>query len=210
MKVVQRQAISHLRRVDLRAEDVLRRIMMTAAGDIPSRTSRTITDEVVTEVEITDRLKALGLRRGHPQSRDEAWTVPRTSAASSARSAGQRLLTNVDILKVVQRQAISHLRRVDLRAEDVLRRIMMTAAGDIPSRTSRTITDEVVTEVEITDRLKALGLLAQHFDLLKSKLDVHHTGTVGLLEEETLRHMSDENLAKLKAATDTVFELMGE
>ena len=70
--------------------------------------------------------------------------------------------------------------------------------------------DEVVTEVEITDRLKALGLLAQHFDLLKSKLDVHHTGAVGLLEEETLRHMSDENLAKLKAATDIVFELMGE
>ena len=127
----------------------------------------------------------------------------------TARSAGQRLLTNVDILKLVQRQAITHLRRVDLRAEDVLRRIMMTAAGDLPSRTSRTITDEVVTEVEITDRLKALALLAQHFDLLKSKLDVHHTGTVGLLEEETLRHMSDENLAKLKAATDLVSELMG-
>ena len=66
-----------------------------------------------------------------------------------------------------------------------------------------------VTEIKITDRLKALALLAQHFDLLKSKLDVHHTGTVGLLEEETLRHMSDENLAKLKAASDTVHELMG-
>ena len=39
---------------------------------------------------------------------------------------------------------------------------------------------------------------------------MHHTGAVGLLEEETLRHMSDENLAKLKAATDVVFELMGE
>ena len=113
-------------------------------------------------------------------------------------------------MKVIQQQAITHLRRVDLRAEDVLRRIMMTAAGDIPSRTSKTTTDEVVTEVEITDRLKALALLAQHFDLLKSKLDVHHTGAVGLLEEETLRHMSDENLAKLKAATDIVFELMGE
>ena len=67
-----------------------------------------------------------------------------------------------------------------------------------------------VAELKITDRLKALALLAQHFDLLKSKMDVHHTGTVGLLEEETLRHMSDENLAKLKAATDIVFELMGE
>ena len=86
---------------------------------------------------------------------------------------------------------------------------MQMAAGDIPSRTSKTTTDESVTEVEITDRLKALGLLAQHFDLLKSKMDVHHTGTVGLLEEETLRHMSDENLAKVKAHTDAVFELMG-
>ena len=72
------------------------------------------------------------------------------------------------------------------------------------------ISDAGVTEIKITDRLKALALLAQHFDLLKSKLEMHHTGTVGLLEEETLRHMSDANLAKLKAATDTVFELMGE
>ena len=86
----------------------------------------------------------------------------------------------------------------------------MTAAGDIPSRTSKTTTNDVVTEVETADRLKALGLLAQHFDLLKSKLEMHHTGTVGLLEEETLRHMSDANLAKLKAATDVVFELMGD
>ena len=128
----------------------------------------------------------------------------------SARSTGHRLLTNDDILKVIQKQAITNIRRVDLRAEDVLRRIMQMAAGDIPSRTSKTTTEEGVTDVETADRLKALGLLAQHFDLLKSKLDVHHTGSPGLLEEETLRHMSDENLAKLKAATDIVFEIMGE
>ncbi len=71
------------------------------------------------------------------------------------------------------------------------------------------ISKDGVEELKITDRLKAVALLAQHFDLLRSKLDVHHTGTVGLLEEETLRHMSDENLAKLKAATDLVSELMG-
>ena len=103
-----------------------------------------------------------------------------------------------------------HIRRVDLRAEDVLRSIMQMAAGDIPSRTSKTTTEEVVTEVEVSDRLKALALLAQHFDLLKSKMEMHHTGTVGLLEEETLRHMSDAKLAELKAHTDAVFEIMGE
>ena len=128
----------------------------------------------------------------------------------TARSAGHRLLTNVDVENLIAKHADRHIRRVDLRAEDVLRSIMLMASGDIPSRTSKTTTDEVVTEVEITDRLKALGLLAQHFDLLKSKMEMHHTGTVGLLEEETLRHMSDENLAKLKAATDTVFQIMGE
>ena len=39
---------------------------------------------------------------------------------------------------------------------------------------------------------------------------MHHTGTVGLLEEETLRHMSDEKLAELKAHTEAVFEIMGK
>ena len=43
------------------------------------------------------------------------------------------------------------------------------------------------------DRLRYLESQGIHVDL-------HHTGSVGLLEEETLRHMSDENLAKLKAA----------
>ena len=128
----------------------------------------------------------------------------------TASAAGHRLLRNVEVEKLITAQADRHIRRVDLRAEDVLRSIMQMAAGDIPSRTSKTTTEEVVTEVEVSDRLKALGLLAQHFDLLKSKMEMHHTGSVGLLEEETLRHMSDENLAKLKAATDTVFELMGE
>lgn len=127
----------------------------------------------------------------------------------SARVTGHRLLTNAAIEKLIAEQADRHIRKVDLRAEDVLRSIMQMAAGDIPSRTSRTITEGVVTEVEIADRLKAYGLLAQHFDLLKSKIDVHHTGTVGLLEEETLRHMSDEKLAELKAHTDAVSEIMG-
>ena len=128
----------------------------------------------------------------------------------TAYAAGNRLLKNVRVRNIIEQQADRHIRRVDLRAEDVLRSIMQMAAGDIPSRTSRTITEGVVTEVEIADRLRALGLLAQHFDLLKSKMEMHHTGSVGLLEEETLRHMSDENLAKLKAATDVVFELMGD
>ena len=71
------------------------------------------------------------------------------------------------------------------------------------------ISEAAVTEVKVTDRLKALALLAQHFDFLTSKINVHHTGTVGLLEEEILRLMSDEKLARLKAATDEVFEIMG-
>ncbi len=61
------------------------------------------------------------------------------------------------------------------------------------------ISEAAVTEVKVTDRLKALALLAQHFDLLTSKINVHHTGTVGLLEEEALRHLSDEKLAELEA-----------
>ena len=32
--------------------------------------------------------------------------------------------------------------------------------------------------------------------------------TVGLLDEETLKHMSDEKLAELKAHTDAVFAIM--
>ena len=128
----------------------------------------------------------------------------------SAKVTASRLLTNTDVSKIIEQQADRHIRRVDLRAEDVLRSIMQMASGDIPSKTSKTTTDAVVTEVEITDRLKALGLLAQHFDLLKSKIDMHHTGTVGVLQEETLRHMSDENLAKVKFHTDAVFELMGD
>ncbi len=148
----------------------------------------------------------------------------------SAKVTASRLLTNADVLKIIEQQTDRHIRRVDLRAEDVLRRIMLMAGGDIRRLVTTTgklrplqdleddvevliagmkISEDGVTEVKITDRLKALALLAQHFDLLKSKLDVHHTGTVGLLEEETLRHMSDENLAKLKAHTDAVFELMG-
>ena len=157
-------------------------------------------------------LSEKALRFAHEYAVDLNATKAAERAGYSRRSArvtGHILLTNAAVEKLVAEQADRHIRRVDLRAEDVLRSIMQMAAGDIPSRTSKTTTDEVVTEVEITDRLKALGLLAQHFDLLKSKIDVHHTGTVGLLEEETLRHMSDENLAKLKVATDTVFELMG-
>ena len=127
----------------------------------------------------------------------------------TAYSAGHRLLRNVEVLKVVEQQTDRHIRRVDLRAEDVLRSIMQMAAGDIPSRTSRTTTDGVVTDVEIADRLKAFGLLAQHFDLLKSRVDVHHTGAVGLLEEETLRHMSDGKLAELKVHTAAVVALIG-
>ena len=72
------------------------------------------------------------------------------------------------------------------------------------------ITEDGVTEIKITDRLKALALLMQHFDLLRSKVDVHHTGAVGLLEEETLRHMSDEKLAELKVHTAAVCEIMGQ
>ena len=128
----------------------------------------------------------------------------------TAYAIGHKLLKNAEVQNIIEQQVDRHIRRVDLRAEDVLRSIMQMAAGDIPSRTSKTTTDEVVTEVEITDRLKALGLLAQHFDLLKSKLDVHHTGTVGLLEEETLRHMSDAKLAELKAHTAAVCEIMGQ
>ena len=148
----------------------------------------------------------------------------------TAYSIGHRLLKNVEVIRRLEMQADRHIRRVDLRAEDVLRRIMLMAGGDIRRlvdsrgklRALHELEDDVevliagmkisengVTEVKITDRLKALALLAQHFELLKSKMDVHHTGAVGLLEEETLRHMSDENLAKVKAATDTVFELMG-
>ena len=62
------------------------------------------------------------------------------------------------------------------------------------------ISEAAVTEVKVTDRLNALALLAQHFDLLTSKINVHHTGTVGLLEEETLRHLSDEKLAESRGA----------
>ncbi len=43
----------------------------------------------------------------------------------------------------------------------------------------------------------------------KSSEKVELNTTVGKAEEETLRHMSDEKLAKLEAAVDTVHELMG-
>ncbi len=43
----------------------------------------------------------------------------------------------------------------------------------------------------------------------KSPEKVELNTTVGKLQEETLKHMSDENLAKLGEAIDTVFELMG-
>jgi len=43
------------------------------------------------------------------------------------------LLINVDVLRIVEQQTDRQIRRVDLRAEDVLRRIMLMA-GDIPAR----------------------------------------------------------------------------
>ncbi len=140
------------------------------------------------------------------------------------------MLTNVDVLKIIEQQADRHIRRVDLRAEDVLRRIMLVAGGDIRRlvtkdgklRPIQDLEDDIeplvagmklsasgVAELKITDRLKALELLAKHFELLKSKIDVHHTCTVGLLEEETLRHMSDAKLAELKVHTAAVVALMG-
>ena len=148
----------------------------------------------------------------------------------TAAAAASRLLRNVNVLAVVEQQVDRHIRRADLRAEDVLRRIMQMAGGDIRRLVDdhgrlrplqdldadvevliagMKITEDGVTEIKITDRLKALALLMQHFDLLRSKVDVHHTGAVGLLEEETLRHMSDEKLAKLKIHTAAVVELMG-
>ena len=149
----------------------------------------------------------------------------------TAKSAGHRLLTNVDVLRIVEQQTDRHLRRADLRAEDVLRRIMLMAGGDIRRLVDdhgrlrplqdldpdvevliagMKITEDGVTEIKITDRLKALALLMQHFDLLRSKVDVHHTGSVGLLEEETLRHMPDDKLAELKVHTAAVCEIMGQ
>ncbi len=44
----------------------------------------------------------------------------------------------------------------------------------------------------------------------KSPEKVELNTTVGKAEEETLRHMSDEKLAELKAHTDAVFEIMGK
>ncbi len=41
------------------------------------------------------------------------------------------MLTNADVLKIIEQQTDRHIRRVDLRAEDVLRRIMLMAGGDI-------------------------------------------------------------------------------
>ena len=160
-----------------------------------------------------NKLTAKALRFAHEYAVDLNATKAAERAGYSKRTAsaaGHRLLRNVEVEKLITAQTDRHIRRVDLRAEDVLRSIMQMASGDIPSRTSKTTTDEVVTEVEITDRLKALGLLAQHFDLLKSKLEMHHTGPVGLLEAETLRHMSDEKLSELKAHVDAVFEIMGQ
>ena len=95
---------------------------------------------------------------------------------------GHRLLRNDEVLKIIEQQTDRHLRRVDLRAEDVLRRIMQMAAGDIRRLVTKTgtlrpiqdleddvevliagmkISDAGVTEIKITDRLKALALLAQ-------------------------------------------------
>ena len=148
----------------------------------------------------------------------------------TATAAASRLLRNVNVLAVIEQQVDRHIRRADLRAEDVLRRIMLMAGGDIRRLVDdhgrlrplqdldpdvevliagMKISEHGVTEIKITDRLKELALLMQHFDLLRSKVDVHHTGAVGLLEEETLRHMSDANLAKLKVHTAAVVELMG-
>ena len=148
----------------------------------------------------------------------------------SARVTASRLLTNANVLEIIEQQADHRIRKLDLRAEDVLRRIMQMAGGDIRRLVDdhgrlrplqdldadvevliagMKITEDGITEIKITDRLKALALLMQHFDLLRSKVDVHHTGAVGLLEEETLRHMSDEKLAKLKIHTAAVVELMG-
>ena len=42
------------------------------------------------------------------------------------------LLINVDVLRIVEQQTDRHIRRVDLRAEDVLRRIMRDSRDDSP------------------------------------------------------------------------------
>ena len=74
------------------------------------------------------------LRFAHEYAVDMNGTKAAERASYSRRSAystAHRLLRNAEVLKVIQKQAVSHLRRVDLRAEDVLRRIMQMAGGDI-------------------------------------------------------------------------------
>jgi len=179
---------------------------------------------------LTDKAR----RFAHEYGADLNATKAAQRAGYSKRTAyaiGHKLLKNAEVLKIVEQQADRRIRRVDLRVEDVLRRIMLVAGGDIRRlvtkdgklRPIQDLEDDIeplvagmklsasgVAELKITDRLKALELLAKHFELLKSKIDVHHTGAVGLLEEETLRHMSDDKLAELKVHTAAVVELMGE
>ncbi len=179
--------------------------------------------------ELTD--KALRFAHEYPIDLNGAKAAERAGySKGSAAVTASRLLTNANVLKIIEQQADHRIRKLDLRAEDVLRRIMQMAGGDIRRLVDASgrlrqlqdlepdvevliagmkISEHGVTEIKITDRLKALALLMQHFDLLRSKLDVHHTGAVGLLEEETMRHMSDEKLAELKVHTAAVVKLMG-
>ncbi len=52
-------------------------------------------------------------------------------------------------------------------------------------------------------------MLMKHLELLTQQISLEHAGALTVVDEETLANLSDEKLAQLQAATDTMKAIVG-
>ena len=86
-------------------------------------------------------------------------------AARTARSAGARLLTNVDIAAAVAAGLAAQAKRADLSADKVLQELALIAFADFSKGEN------------CSGKIRALELLGKHFGLFSDKVEVDHKGS---------------------------------
>jgi len=113
---------------------------------------------------------------------------------------------------------IMKITEFDQLTDDTKRAIKKMKCKTIPRRNEEGETEHIIQEVEfeLYDKQKSLDSLAKYFDLYVEKLEVKHTGNIGVVHTtvQELRELFDsmtpeERSAHLKELTDKMLEPAG-
>ena len=151
-------------------------------------------------------------------------------APKNARVTASKYLTQPNIQAALAKQAAPRLKKLELKASDVLERATRIAFGDVRGFVDpkgcllklKDIPDNIeplirgfkandqglVTEIQIEPRLNALKLLMQNFGLLKEQLRLEVSSELTREETEIIDAFTDEELAEWNKANGVIIRLL--